>query len=63
MFTTRTQGDVTILWCPDVDCQWDKGHFTFGVQGEWNGLADNIKNTKEIGSFKRTLFKNMFHTK
>ena len=20
-FTTRTQGDVTILWSPDVDCQ------------------------------------------
>ena len=33
----RTQGDVTILWCPDVDCQWDKGHFTFGVQG--NGMG------------------------
>ena len=28
-FTTRTQGDV--------DCQWDKGHFTFGVQG--NGMG------------------------
>ena len=36
-FTTRTQGDVTILWSPDVDCQWDKGHFTFGVQG--NGMG------------------------
>ena len=41
----RTQGDVTILWSPEVDCQWDKEHFIFGVQGEWNGLANNIKNT------------------
>ena len=37
--------------------------FYFRCPREWNGLADNIKNTKEIGSFKRTLFKNMFHTK
>ena len=22
---------------PDVNCQWDKGHFTFGVQG--NGIG------------------------
>ena len=29
--------DVTILWSSDVDCQWDKGHFTFGVQG--NGMG------------------------
>ena len=31
-FTTRTQVDVTVLWSPDVDYQWDKGHFIFGVQ-------------------------------
>ena len=30
---------------------------------EWNGLADNLKNTKEIDSFKRTLSNNMAHTK
>ena len=29
--------DVTILWSQDVDCQWDKGHYTFGVQG--NGIG------------------------
>ena len=62
--TTRTQRDVTILWFPDVDCQWDKGpKFYFRAPREWNGLADNIKNIKEIDSFKRRLFKNMFHTK
>ena len=30
-------GDVTTLWTPDVDWQWNKGHFTFGVQG--NGMG------------------------
>ena len=46
-------------------CTLSMGQRAFYFQGprEWNGLADNIKNTKEIGSFKRTLFKNMFHTK
>ena len=37
--------------------------FYFQVPREWNGLADNIKNTKDIDSFKRTLFNNMSHTK
>ena len=30
---------------------------------KWNGLAENIKNVKEIDSFKKTLFKNMFYKK
>ena len=30
---------------------------------EWNGLPDNIKNTKDIDSFKRRLFNKIFHTK
>ena len=43
-------------------CKLSMGQRAFYFRGprEWNGLADNIKNTKEIGSFKRTLFKNMF---
>ena len=36
-FTTGRQGDVMILWSPDVDCQWDKGHFIFVVHG--NGMG------------------------
>ena len=46
-------------------CRLSMGQRAFYFRGprEWNGLADNNKNTKEIGSFKRTLFKNMFHTK
>ena len=36
-FTAGTQGHVIILWSPDVDCQWDKGHFIFGVQE--NGMG------------------------
>ena len=36
-FTIRAQGDVTILWSLDVDYQWDKGHFIFGVQR--NGMG------------------------
>ena len=46
-------------------CRLSMGQRAFYFRGprEWNGLADNIKNTKEIGSFKRTLLKNMFHTK
>ena len=31
------QDGVTILWSPDVDYQWDKGHFIFGVQR--NGMG------------------------
>ena len=30
--------------------------FYFGVQREWNGLADNIMNIKEIDGFKQTLY-------
>ena len=45
--TTGTQGDAMIL---------------FHGPREWNGLPDNIKNTKEIDIFKRTL-NNMFYTK
>ena len=35
----------------------------FRALKECNGLADNIKNTKDIDSFEQTLFNNMFHTK
>ena len=37
--------------------------FYFRGLREWNGLADNIKNTKDVDSFGRTLFNNMSHTK
>ena len=37
--------------------------FYFRCPGEWNGLADNTKNTKEIHGFKHIIFNNMFHTK
>ena len=37
-------------------------HVKWGPR-EWNGLAENIKNVKEIDSFKKTLFKNMFYKK
>ena len=37
--------------------------FYFRAPREWNGLPDNIKNTKEIDIFKRKLFNNMFYTK
>ena len=35
----------------------------FRALKECNGLADNIKNTKDIDSFELTLFNNIFHTK
>ena len=40
-----------------------EAHMYFRGPREWNELADNIKNTKEIDSFNWTLFNNMFHTK
>ena len=30
---------------------------------QWNELAENIKNMKEINSFKKSLLKNMFYKK
>ena len=46
-------------------CRLSMGQRAFYFRGprEWNGLADNIKNTKDIDSFKRTLLNNMFRTK
>ena len=46
-------------------CGLSMGQRELYFQGlrEWNRLADNIKNTKDIDSFKQTLFNNMFHTK
>ena len=46
-------------------CRLSMGQRAFYFRGprEWNGLADNIKNIKEVDSFKRTLFNNMFYTK
>ena len=44
-------------------CRLSTGQRAFSHRGprEWNGLAENIKNIKEINSFKKTLFKNMFY--
>ena len=46
-------------------CRLSTGQRAFYLRGprEWNGLADTIKNTKNINSFKRTLFNKMFHMK
>ena len=33
-FTTRTQGDVTILWSPDVDYNGTKGILFSGSKGK-----------------------------
>ena len=43
-------------------CGLSTGQRAFCYRGpeEWNGLAENIKNMKEINSFKKILFKNMF---
>ena len=61
---TISQGDVTILWSPDVDYQlMGQRAFYFRGPKEWNGLPDNIRNTKDIDSFKRRLFNRIFHTK
>ena len=63
-FTTRTQGDVTILWSPDVDYQWDKGHFIFGVQRNGMGSLTILGTLKILTvNFKRRLFNRIFHTK
>ena len=45
-------------------CRLSMGQRAFYFRGpkEWNGLPDNIKNTKNIDSFKR-LFIKIFHTK
>ena len=50
---------------PPILTRLSMGQRAFYFRGprEWNGLADNIKNTKDIDSFKRTLFNNVFHTK
>ena len=37
--------------------------FYFRGPREWNGLPDNIKNTKDIDSLKWTLFINIFRMK
>ena len=57
--------NVSILWSPDVRCGLSMGQRAFYFRGprELNGLADNIKNTKDIDSFKRTLFNHMFDMK
>ena len=46
-------------------CRLSMGQRAFYFRGpkEWNGLPDNIKNTKDIDSFKRRLFNKIFHTK
>ena len=46
-------------------CRLSMGPRAFYFRGlrEWNGLADNIKDTKDIDSFEQTLFNNMFHMK
>jgi len=46
-------------------CRLSTGQRAFHYRSprEWNGLAENIKNMKEINSFKKTLFKNMFYKK
>ena len=46
-------------------CRLSMGQREFYFRGpkEWNGLPDNIKNTKDIDSFKRRLFNKIFHTK
>ena len=46
-------------------CRLSMGQRAFYFRGpkEWNGLPDNIKNTKDIDSFKWRLFNKIFHTK
>lgn len=43
-------------------CRLSMGQRAFYFRGprEWNGLPDNIRNTKDIDIFKRKLFNNMF---
>ena len=42
----RTQGDVTILWSPGVDYQWDKGHSIFEVQRNGMGYQTILRTLK-----------------
>ena len=46
-------------------CKLSTGQEGFYYLGprKWNGPVENIKNVKEIDSFKKTLFKNMFYKK
>ena len=46
-------------------CRLSMGQRAFYFRGlkEWKGLPDNIRNTKDIDSFKRRLFNKIFHTK
>ncbi|CAH3175879.1 unnamed protein product, partial [Porites lobata] len=46
-------------------CRLSMGQRAFYFRGpkEWNGLPDNIRNTKDIVSFKRRLFNRIFQTK
>ena len=37
---------VTILWSPDVDYQWDKGHDIFGVEGNEMGYLTMLRTLK-----------------
>ena len=37
---------VTILWSPDVDCQWDKGYYIFGVEGNEMGYLTILRTLK-----------------
>ena len=37
---------VTILWFPDVDYQWDKGHYIFGVEGNEMGYLTILRTLK-----------------
>ena len=39
--------EVTILWYLEVDCQQDKGHFTFVVQGNGMGLPTILRAPKK----------------
>ena len=44
-------------------CRLSVGQRAFYFRGpkEWNRLTDNIRNTKDIDSFKRRLFNRIFH--
>ena len=37
---------VTILWFPDVDYQWDKGYYIFGVEGNEMGYLTILRTLK-----------------
>ena len=62
-FTIITQGDVTVFVVPRCRLSIGQRAFYFRCPREWNGLADNIKNTKQINSFKRIVFNDLSHTK